>query len=203
MRYLLLVVACGCVLVASPWALAAQTVADTTTASFRAGEWGIGFILRNNVTDAGLLRFSTPTRAWVLDGSASYERMSQSGSTVFSDRYDRSWSVSGQFGPRWYHAATGHVARYVGIGLSGGYAQSKFSGTASRTELWSAGVYGETGMQYMITRYLGLGWRGTVSTSRTETRSTEVPASGVTNIVQSISYFVGLNAVQLTGTIYF
>jgi len=203
MRHLSLMLACFCVLVAPVRTLGAQTVADTATASFRQGEWGVGFILRSGVNEGGVLRFSTPTRAWVLDGSASYDRQSQSGSQLFADRNDRSWFLSGQFGPRWYHAVTGHVVRYLGLGVSGAYSQTKFSSTPSRSELWSLGAYGEAGMQYMITRYLGLGWRGTVTASRSETKGVEQVAPGVTNTVRAIGYQVRLDAVQLTGTIYF
>lgn len=203
MRQFVLMLACACAVAAPDQSLAGQTITDTTTVSFRQGQWGVGFILRNGVTDGGVLRFSTSTRAWVVDGSASLDRQSQSGSAVFGDQTQRSSSVSAQFGPRWYHAMTGHVARYLGFGISGGYSQAKFSGTSSKADLWSVGAYGETGMQYMIARYLGLGWRGTLSASRSETKNVEETIQGVTTTVHAISYHLGLDAVQLTGTIYF
>src|SRR4051812_23636841 len=115
MRHHPFVLICACALAAPVRSLCAQTIPDTVTASFRQGEWGVGFILRTNVTEAGVLRFSTPTRAWVLDGSASFDWQSLSGSAVLADRRDRSSSVSAQFGPRWYHALSGHVVRYLGF----------------------------------------------------------------------------------------
>lgn len=203
MRRLPLMLACACLLVFASSGLQGQTIADTTTASFHPGEWGVGFILRNSVTDAGVLRFSTPTRAWVLDGNASFDRQSQSGSTVFGDQTARSWSLSAQFGPRWYRAMSGHVARYLGFGLTGGYAWSEFSGTSSHGNLWSAGAYGETGMQYLLTRFLGIGWRGTLSASRVETKNSELTPQGFVSTSNTTGYHLGLDAVQLTGTIYF
>ena len=202
MRHVPLMLACGSLLLAPVPSLRAQS-ADTTTASFRQGEWGVGFILRSGVNEGGVLRFSTSTRAWVLDMSATYDRQSQSGSAAFVDRNDRSWYLSGQFGPRWYHAMTGHAVRYLGFGVSGTYSQAKLSSTPSQSDLWSVGAYGEAGMQYMIARYLGLGWRGTVSASRSESKGVEQTGPGVTNTTRAIGYQVRLDAVQLTGTIYF
>ena len=202
MRQLSLMLAGAWVLVAAARELPAQAIADTTTASFRPEEWGIGFILGNGVTSAGMLRFSTPSRAWVLDGSASFDRQSQSTSTS-ADETARTVSLSAQFGPRWYRAMSGHVARYVGLGMSGGYARSDFSGTSSHANLWSVGAYGEIGMQYLITRYLGLGWRGALSASRLETSNTALSGQGFIATSKATGYHVGLDAVQLTGTIYF
>jgi hypothetical protein len=201
MRQLPFQLVCACVLAAPGRSLIAQTIPDTSTASFHRGEWGVGFILRSNVTDAGVLRFSTPTRAWVLDGSASLDRQSQSGPVT--DQTERSTFVSGQFGPRWYHPVTGHATRFLGFGVSGLYAHTEFSGTSSQGTLWSLGAYGEVGMQYMLTRYLGLGWRGTLSASRGQTNNTEETGQGVSSTQRAISYHVGLEAVQLLGTIYF
>jgi hypothetical protein len=199
-----LVLVCACVLLAHSRSLAAQATADTTTASFRQAEWGVGFLLRNNVTDAGILRFSTPTRALVLDGSGSFDRTSQIGAGVFgTDQTAQSTSVSAQLGPRWYHAITGHVARYLGFGVSGAYEHSQLSDTPNHTNVWSMGAYGEIGMQYLITRYLGLGWRGTISATRYDANTTAATTQGVTSRQEATSYHLGLDAVQLTGTIYF
>ena len=193
----------GFALVAATHSLHAQASADTITASYRPGEWGVGFILGNAVTEGGVLRFSTPTRAWVLDGSASIDRQSQSSSTVFGDQTSKSWYLSGQFGPRWYHAMSGHVARYLGLGASAAYGHADFSTSSSHATIWSLGAYGELGMQYMFTRYLGLGWRGTLTASRAETNNKDLSPQGVATTSNATAYHVGLNAVQLTGTIYF
>jgi hypothetical protein len=200
-RSLMLVGACVLTAVAAR-DVSAQTIADTTTVAFRPGEWGAGFILRNNVTSAGLLRFNTPTHAWVLDGSASFDRGSQSSSTS-GDQTERSYNLAAQLGPRWYHAMSGHVARYLGLGVSGGYARSEFAPTESHVSNWSIGGYGEAGMQYLITRYLGLGWRGTINASRVETNSSQLTPQGFLVSANAVGYHVGLDAVQLTGTIYF
>lgn len=201
MRQLSLMLACALVLVAPRGSLRAQATGDTTTASFHQGQWGVGFILRSSVTSAGVLRFSTPARAWVLDGSVSFDQGSVSGTDLRTNQM-RSTYFNGQFGPRWYHPVSGHVARYVGFGVSGGYAYSQSSATPSHGNLWLVGAYGEAGMQYLITRYLGIGWRGTVSASRLEANNTDT-STGFVSRSQSTVYHVGLDAVQLTASIYF
>ena len=202
MRKCSLMLAGACVFAVAARDVSAQTIADTTTASFRPGEWGVGFILRNSVTSAGVLRFNTPTHAWVLDGSASFDRQSLSSSTS-GDETERSFSLAAQLGPRWYHAMSGHVARYLGLGVSGGFARSEFAPTESHANNWSVGAYGEAGMQYLITRYLGLGWRGTLSASRVETSASTLMPQGFIATSNATAYRVALDAVQLTGTIYF
>ena len=201
MRQWPIMLACAVVLAAPQRSLRAQATADTTTAAFHQGEWGVGFILRSSVTSAGVLRFSTPTRAWVFDGSVSLDRGSVSGSNISTNQM-RSAYFDGQFGPRWYRAQGGHVARYLGFGVSGAYEYSESSTSSSHGDLWSLGAYGEAGMQYLITRYLGIGWRGTVNASRLQTKNTNTD-QGVITKSQSSVYHVGLDAVQLTGNIYF
>jgi len=203
MRHLPLMLGCACVLAVHAGPLAAQATADTITAAFRPGEWGVGFIVRSSVTEAGVLRFSTPTRAWVLDGSASFDRQSISSTSQVVDQKANGASVSAQFGPRWYHAVSSHGVRFLGLGISSGYAWSDASGPSSDGSLWSVGAYGEAGMQYMLTRYLGLGWRGTLSASRADARNTNTSGQGFVERFQAISYRVFLDAVQITGNIYF
>ena len=127
----------------------------------------------------------------------------ESGNGVNTDQTAQTTNVGAQFGPRWYHAMSGHATRYLGLGMSGAYARSELSGTGGHANFWSVGGYGEIGMQYMVTRYLALGARGTLSASRGEMNSTEISAQGFANTLQSTSYRVVLDAVQLTGTIYF
>ena len=202
MRHAFLMLASTCVCAAAIRPLHAQASSDTT-ASFRAGQWGMGFILRNNFTAAGVLRFSTPTRAWVLDGSASFDQQSQSQSTVFGEQTLRNWNLSADFGPRWYHAMSAHATGYAGFGMLAGYGGTNDSESSNHASIWSVGAYGEAGMQYMLTRYLGLGWRGTLSASRNDATSTNMTPQGFIATAKATGYHVALDAVQLTGTIYF
>ena len=190
-----LVLLCACVIVASP--LRAQATADSTTATFRPGQWGVEFLPGSQITEAGVLRFATHTHAWALDGSASLDWQDVSGTSPSSGN-GNSHSISARLGPRWYHAVSANVARFIGLGISASYARNEFSTNASRSQLWSAGAFGELGMQYMFTRHFSLGFRGSVLASRSESRSTSAA-----DTQQITSYVLALRPVHVTGTIYF
>jgi hypothetical protein len=151
-----------------------------------------------------VLRFSTPTRAWVLDGSATFDRQHASGTDASeTDVTLQSASVIARFGPRWYHAEYERVVRFVGLGVTGGY--SNASGSApgsSRLEYWSVGGYGELGLQYLFTRHLGLGGRADLVGWWTSNHSTQVVSGGSTT-EHLTTYHVGLEPVQIIGTFYF
>jgi len=66
-------------------------------------------------------------------------------------------------------------------------------------EGWSAGVYGELGLQYLFTRHLGLGVRGDVVGLRNGARFTQ--EGSITQ--RQTSYHVALETPQLIGTFYF
>lgn len=202
MRRVPLMLACACFALLSAGRLSAQATSDTTAVSFRPGTWGIGFVVRNSVTEAGLLRFSTPTRAWVLDGNVSINTQKESG-TGIGDQTQETSIFSAQLGPRWYRSMTGRASSFVGVGLSGGYSYAKISGNVNHSDVWSAGAYGELGMQYLITRYLAIGWRGTLSGNRSEINSTQEGSQAGVATQRSTTYRLGLDAVQLTGTIFF
>jgi outer membrane protein W len=162
MRRIHLALASACVLVTQP--LYAQ--ATTDTAAFRQGQWAVEFIPNRDVTEAGVLRFSTPSRAWVLDGSATFEHTTIT-SNAAPDQSTRSGNVSARLGPRWYHSEYDRVVRFAGVGLTDSYSAGNQAGPSTFSQdNWSAGVYGELGLQYLFTRHLGLGVRGEVVAMR-------------------------------------
>ena len=144
----------------------AQATGDTTAYAFRGGQWGVEFIPSSSLAEGGVLRFSTPTRAWVLDGSATFDRdnASYTGGSG-TNQTVQSITVNARFGQRWYHIGNDRVARFLGLGVTGGYASSRQSTGISKSDSRSAGVYAELGLQYMFTRHLGLGGRGDVAAS--------------------------------------
>lgn len=97
--------------------LGAQVRPDTA-AGFRRGQWGAEFIPGSTLATGGVLRFSTPTRAWVLDASASLNHQTNS-ATGTVDLTGSSVGVSARLGPRWYHAEFERVMRFVGLGVTG------------------------------------------------------------------------------------
>jgi hypothetical protein len=184
----------ACVFGARP--LLAQATADTTATAFRRGQWGVDFIPSRSLAEGGVLRFSTPRLAWVLDGSAAFDQQTSTG----AGGSGRSISVNARVGPRWYHTEYERVVRFAGFGVTGGYvSSSQFFTTSGHQKFWSAGVYGELGLQYLFTRHLGLGVRGDVVGLRNASQVTQ--ESSVTQ--RQTSYHVALEPVQLLGTFYF
>jgi hypothetical protein len=69
-------------------------------------------------------------------------------------------------------------------------------------ENWSAGVYGELGLQYLFTRHLGLGVRGDVVGSRSRDRFTQHGPGGST-AQRATSYHLALEPMQIIAGFYF
>ena len=202
MRLLSLVLASACLMVGDVRPLIAQTSAESTTAAFHPGEWGVGLVQGRYLAEGGVLRFSTPTLAWVLDGVATYDRQVVSDAGPFgTDFTTHSSALSAQFGPRWYHGVNSHLARFGGVGVSGGYASTQFSQSDNSQKTWIVGAYGEIGLQYLFTPHVGLGWRGTLTGYRA--RSTQVTGTNPSSTEKSTYYHVSLEPVQVIGTIYF
>ena len=186
-----------CALVCCVHPLRAQSRADTTT-GFRRGQWAVEFIPGSSFTTVGVLRFSTPTRAWVLDGSANYSHQTAT-ATGAPDQSANSAGLSARFGPRWYHAEYERVVSFVGLGITGNYfGNSQSASSANRDESWSAGAYGELGLQYLLTPHLALGVRGNALASRSSSSNTQ---NGTTS--RTTSYSFGLGSPQVIGAFYF
>lgn len=195
-----LVLVCACVFAAQP--LRAQATSDSTTTSFHPGEWGVGFTQGRYLAEAGVLRFSTPTLAWVVDASGTFDREVLSGAGVFGAHESaKSYIVTASAGPRWSHAIGAHVVRLIGAGVTGSYSSNENVGSPDRSTFWSAGVYGEIGVQYMFTRHVGIGWRANLLASRGHAHSRF--SAGTVTVEDATYYHVDLQPVQVTGTIYF
>lgn len=180
--------------------LQAQVTGDSAATTFRSGQWGVEFLPSRDVTAAGVLRFATPELALVLNGSANVDWNDQPGAGAFGkDATQQSVQLSAQFGPRWYHPVTEHVVRFAGWGISGSYSRQVSTGvTSSHFQTWSAGAYGELGLQYLITRHLSLGCRGTLLATRFDGHSTNDTSS-----YSQLGYHVGIGPLQITANIYF
>ena len=193
--------ACACALVVRP--VRAQVTADSTT-DFRAGEWGVGFIQGRGLTEGGVLRFTTPTRAWVLDGWATFDQQVYPGAGLFgADVSSQATSINASIGPRWYHAQNKTLVRFAGVGIEGSYMHTHSSASSSINTIWLAGAYGELGMLYMFTRHFGLGWRGSLVVARTAGHESQNNGFGGPPTQKTTLYRVDLQPVQVMGTIYF
>src|SRR5690348_15323975 len=103
MNRLHILLATASVVVAHP--LYGQRTANSSLSTFREGQWGVEFIPARDLAEAGVLRFSTPTRGWVLDGSAAFDHQATSGTPLpNTEQSAYSINVGARVGPRWYHS---------------------------------------------------------------------------------------------------
>ena len=169
---------------------------------FRAGQWGAEFMIDDGTVGLGVLRFRSPRRAWMLDASFS-AHWYEANSPYSLDGSGRSVFVGLQAGPRRYRPIAEQAATYLGFGLTGSYGWSgRHEG--DRSETWSAGVFGELGGVYFVTRRLSLGAQGTVSViwSSLRYRSPSPPPSPPA-VYWDRRASLRLSPVRIVGALYF
>ena len=197
MRLAAFIVCVGLTLATS---LHAQSPSDSTATDFHPGQWGVQAIVANGVSEAGALRFATPSRAWVLDGSMSLDRQTSSGTQSTQGRSVVGAALS--VGSRWYHTPA-RLVRFLGLGLTGAYSLENYGANSPKTTYWSAGAYGEAGVVYMITPHIGLGSRAALTLVRTNmTTDLGAPFQG-TLATRVVDYRLNFYPVQVLATIYF
>ena len=163
---------------------------------FRRGQWAAEFGIDDGTYALGVLRFRSARTAWQLNanGAADWSKAdapfdASSGTSVF---------VNLRAGPRRYRPLAPAVAAYVGMGLAGGYLWSERTDNWRRG--WNAGVFGELGGVYFVTRRLSLGARVEASAGYSEHRQ----ASASYPVPHRDRHFsVGLNPVRIIGALYF
>ena len=137
------------------------------------GQWGAEAIVAPSTAAASVVRFQSPTFAWLLGAGLSANR-----STTKADDSDVGGpdvttslvSVSARLGMRWIRqSGTTKVRPVIGVGALGQL--SRVQGiTPSRT----FGAYGELGAFYFVSPHLSLG--GVVELDATRTRVVRVTA---------------------------
>jgi hypothetical protein len=154
----------------------------------------------------GVLRFTAPRRAWVLDlrvsgGHTDIESSRTSPDTTVKGFHSNA-GVTLRLGRRFYSALRDRVLALYGLGLSGGFVHSasgQDGGTSGETNGWTAGMVFELGGTYFVTRRLSLG--AIASASVTYSRSKSRASDGFRS--ESSTYGGSLGGVSLVATLYF
>jgi hypothetical protein len=176
---------------------AAPPAAVADSLPFRAGQWGAEFAINDGTIGLGVLRFRSARKAWLLDASvgASWSDIESSFSAEHSAR---SVFARARAGPRRYRPIATGSAAYLGMGLTGSYGWATSDDTRAHT--WDAGVFGELGAVYFVTRRLSLGAQVEVSGSFSEShRRYSNPPGGFRDRRVSI----GVRPVRIVGALYF
>ena len=130
-----------------------QAQDSTALAPYRAGSWGTEVRVGPNLTfpDLALLKFTSPTRAWYLDGQFNASKLVSSASPINSSGY----SLAVTLGRRFYHPLAARASLFVtpNVTLGGGH-QCTPSGCVAG---WNAGVGVDVGAEVLVTSFAGLG----------------------------------------------
>jgi hypothetical protein len=178
-------------LTAAP-ALHAQQTTDALMP--RSGTWGAEAVYGNSFS-ANLLRFSSPTAAWLAGLSFNVVRQTDNVSGVAgnSQSYNLGFADA-RLGRRWWRGGTGERVRPLGgLGLLGGLS------SGSGLQSWSAGGYGELGGSYFFSPHVSLGATGEVVASYMHDHF----ASPIPPDRTSTRWFVRGNLVRVAASVYF
>lgn len=176
------------------------------TLPFRSGQWAMQFGGGFTLGSIGVLKFTAPTRAWLLDIAVSGGHdKTTSHVTVPTDTTASSFesraTVSVRWGRRFYQARGSKIASFQTLGVLGGFnhaAGGSSGGGAGASNGWSAGVFGELGAGFFLAAKLSIGGAAAATFSYTRT----ITRSSVARSV-SWSYQGSAPAVRFVATIYF
>jgi len=184
-----------------PGIAAAQEATRPDTTPFHAGQWAAQFGLGFNLTSLGLLKFRSPTSAWLVDaGLSGHHTETRLGSSV---AMDSRFTVGLRLGRRRYHLARaqGRVAAFHTLGVSAGFQHFGFTqpfGPAGESNGWNAGLFGDIGGSYLVSSNLSLG--ATAGLSLSYNRSKTKNPSSSPDRAWGVD---GTAAVSFAATIYF
>jgi hypothetical protein len=176
---------------------AGQPPTEADSLPFRRGQWGAEFSVDDGTFGIGVLRFRSAQTAWLLDGSVAAE-WSEAEYPGDSSRTGRTFFVNVRSGPRWYRPLAASAAGYFGVGLTGSYAWMEREDT-SWWEMWGAGVFGELGAAYFVTRHLSLGARVAVGAAYSVSRQAYSQLGEVSDHTWSLE----VSRVRIVGALYF
>jgi hypothetical protein len=176
---------------------AVQPAAVSDSLPFRAGQWGAQFAIDDGTAGLGVLRFRSARHAWLLDASVGAS-WSDGESSFIGDQSRTSVFVSLRAGPRRYRPIATGSAAYLGMGLRGAYGWD--ASDDDRVEFWNAGVYGELGAAYLVTRRLSLGAQVQIDAGFTLSRRRSASPAFVE---RDRRVSIGVSPVRIVGALYF
>mgnify|MGYP001165954391 CR=1 FL=1 len=153
-----------------PLSLAGQE-SGSDSSPFHGGQWAMQFGGGANLFSLGVLKFTSPRGAWLLDLStnASFfdaKSTDQVGTTTSADR--QFIGVSARLGRRFYQAPGHRVVSFQTIALEGGLNDQMidFAGGNVRQTTTNYGLNGELGGAYMLTGGVSVGGTASISAGR-------------------------------------
>jgi len=188
----------------SPAVVSGQGLTPDTT-PFHRGQWAAQFGAGTSFASLGFLKFTAPTRAWLLDFhlSGGHTRSTaHRGDSVVADGFTSSAVVNTRVGRRFFQARGKVVASFQTVGVLGGLThacEGASRAISSCDNGWDAGAFGEFGGVYLVSPRLSLG--GAATASFTYARS-----YGRDNIGDRYTHWAYSGALQglsFSATVYF
>ena len=166
---------------------------------FHRGQWGTEFTIGSGFAAAGILRFSTPTRAVLLDVGADYSHSSSTtGSSIIgmSSFTGDDVDLTLRLGTRSYRSIGRNLYRIVTLGASANYQWEAVRQDSTRTTLHviGGGVFADIGATWLVTPHLGLGARFGAAVGYSHNNLPNSDAS---------RFWVSIGNVALAGQLYF
>jgi len=191
----------------SPSLASAQNAA-TDSIPFHQRQWAAQFAGGTSFASLGALRFTAPTRAWLVDfrftGGHSHDRQYVA-DTLVGDGYTSNANIDTRIGRRFYQGRGKSVVSFQTVGVLGGYAHacSAFKGLTvsgnSCSNGWTAGAFGELGGAYLITHSFSIG--GTATVAFSYERTTQRSSSGA--VAKGWAYSGSIQGLSFAATVYF
>ena len=189
--------------------LQAQDAVRSDTTPFRRGQWAAQFGGGASLVTLGVLRFSSPRSAWVLDarvsgghGRSESTYADSTGDTTFTS-FTSNAGVTFRVGRRFLRTARRAVVPFLGFGVLGGFSHDAGGSGRSGGESngWTAGAFGELGGTYLVDDNVGVGVTAdaAVTYNRSTSKSTTPPPSRRT----TWSYSASAPNIRFVATLYF
>ena len=180
----------------------APLFAQDVSTPFRGGQWAAQFGWEGALGNLGVIAFTAPTRAWLLDVQlnwrhAEVDRTAPFDTTSGDDEY---LNVIVRAGRRFYQARGTKVVTYQSVGFLGGASRSDrvFPGFTSEERSSVFGLFGDMGAAYALTPNLTIGFTGTLDAWYQKCKS-DNPNGGL----ESAGYSVSAPSLRFVATIYF
>jgi len=187
---------------------ALATAQETTNDSvpFHQHQWAAQFAGGTSFASLGFLRFTAPSRAWLVDlhvtGGHAHDNAYVNDSLT-AQSYTSNATVDARMGRRFYQGRGTSVVSFQTVGGLGGFTHSCYSSTqpagGSCRNGWTAGGFGELGAAYLITRRFSIG--GAVGASFSYSRTTAKTPGGFVD--KEWSYQGSLDGLTFAATVYF
>ena len=177
---------------------AAGSAQTSDSVLFHRGQWGTEFSISAGFAAAGLLYFTSPGRAFLVDLGTDYSHDSRTLAGVGASSEDVGVVI--RLGTRGYRSFGRRLYRLATVGVSFNYSWHTFTQDTLRitSQGVGGGVFADIGATWLVTPHLGLGAKVGVAATYTRATFSSPGGSGSDD-----RFGVSAGHVALVGQLYF